>query len=77
LSGTEEKCWRMHAAARYDVQLLYFIFDKKPDEFDLSFTRLCVSTGYFYISGRQKTCAHQNDIVWTLFDPVSTTFIHF
>jgi hypothetical protein len=28
-------------------------------------------------SGRQKTCAHQNDIVWTLFDPVSTTFIHF
>jgi hypothetical protein len=28
-------------------------------------------------SGRRKTCAHQNDIVWTLFDPVSTTFIHF
>jgi hypothetical protein len=37
------------AAARYDVQLLYFNFDKKPDEFDLSFTRsLCVSKGYFY-----------------------------
>jgi hypothetical protein len=28
-------------------------------------------------SGRQKTCSHQNDIVWTLFDPLSTTFIHF
>jgi hypothetical protein len=28
-------------------------------------------------SGRWKTCAHQNDIVWTLFDPESTTFIHF
>jgi hypothetical protein len=27
-------------------------------------------------SGRQKTCAHQNDIVWTLFDPLSTLFIH-
>ena len=36
------------AVARFDVQLLYFIFDKKPDEFDLSFTRLCVSKGYFY-----------------------------
>jgi hypothetical protein len=30
-----------------------------------------------YPSGRRKTCAHQNDIVWTLFDPASTTFIHF
>jgi hypothetical protein len=28
-------------------------------------------------SGRRKTCSHQNDIVWTLFDPLSTTFIHF
>jgi hypothetical protein len=28
-------------------------------------------------SGRQKTWAHQNDIVWTLFDLSSTTFIHF
>jgi hypothetical protein len=28
-------------------------------------------------SGRQKTCSHQKDIVWTLFDPLSTTFIHF
>jgi hypothetical protein len=28
-------------------------------------------------SGRQKTFAHQNDIVWTPFDPVLTTFIHF
>jgi hypothetical protein len=28
-------------------------------------------------SGRRKTLAHQNDIAWTLFDPVSTTFIHF
>jgi hypothetical protein len=36
------------AVARYNVQLLYFIFDKKPDEFDLSFTRLCVSKSYFY-----------------------------
>jgi hypothetical protein len=27
-------------------------------------------------SGRQKTSAHQNDIVWTLFDPLSTIFIH-
>jgi hypothetical protein len=36
------------AAARFDVQLLYFIFDKKPDEFNLSFTKLCVSKGYLY-----------------------------
>jgi hypothetical protein len=28
-------------------------------------------------SGRRKTCSDQNDIVWTLFDPLSTTFIHF
>jgi hypothetical protein len=28
-------------------------------------------------SGRRKTCSHQNDIVWTLFDLLSTTFIHF
>jgi hypothetical protein len=28
-------------------------------------------------SGRQKTMAHQNDIVWTLFDLISTTFSHF
>jgi hypothetical protein len=26
-------------------------------------------------SGRQKTLAHQNYIVWTLFDQLSTTFI--
>ena len=36
------------AVARFNVQLLYFIFNKKPDEFNLSFTRLCVSKGYFY-----------------------------
>jgi hypothetical protein len=30
-----------------------------------------------YASGRRKTCSHQNDIVWTLSDPLSTTFIHF
>jgi hypothetical protein len=34
------------AAARYDVQLWYFIFNKKPDEFDLSFTKLCVTEGF-------------------------------
>jgi hypothetical protein len=27
-------------------------------------------------SGWWKTCAHQNDIVWTLFDLLSTIFIH-
>jgi hypothetical protein len=31
----------------------------------------------FWSSGRQKTLAHQNDIVWTLFDQLSTTFILF
>jgi hypothetical protein len=34
-------------------------------------------TGILFSSGRRKTCSHQNDIVWTLFDPLSTTFIHF
>jgi hypothetical protein len=34
-------------------------------------------TSFLSSSGRQKTCSHQNDIVWTLFDPLSTTFIHF
>jgi hypothetical protein len=36
------------AVARYNVQLLYFIFEKKTDEFNLSFTTLGVSKGYFY-----------------------------
>jgi hypothetical protein len=27
-------------------------------------------------SGRRKTFVHQNNIVWTLFDSVSTIFIH-
>jgi hypothetical protein len=37
------------AAARFDVELLYFIFNKKPNEFNLSFTRMSVSKGYFYV----------------------------
>jgi hypothetical protein len=37
-----------NAAARFTVQLLYFIFNRKPDELNLSFTKLCVSKGYFY-----------------------------
>jgi hypothetical protein len=35
--------------ARFDVELLYFIFNKKPDELKLSFTRMCISKGYFYV----------------------------
>jgi hypothetical protein len=34
-------------------------------------------TEFVISSGRRKNLAHQNDIVWTLFDPLSTTFIHF
>jgi hypothetical protein len=37
------------AVARFDVQFLYFIFNKKPDEFNLSFTTLCISKGYYYV----------------------------
>ncbi len=36
------------AVARFDVELLYFIFNQKPNEFNLSFTRMCISKGYFY-----------------------------
>jgi hypothetical protein len=37
------------AAARFDVELMNFIFNKKPNEFNLSFTRMCISKGYFYV----------------------------
>jgi hypothetical protein len=43
----------------------------------LSLTQLDVNVHHPTTSGRRKTCSHQNDIVWTLFDPLSTTFIHF
>jgi hypothetical protein len=36
------------AAARFNVELLYFIFNQKPNEFNLSFTTMCISKGYFY-----------------------------
>jgi hypothetical protein len=36
------------AAARFDVELLYFSFNQKPNEFNLSFTRMCISKGNFY-----------------------------
>jgi hypothetical protein len=36
-------------AARFDVELLYFIFKKKPNEVNLSFTRMCIFKGYFYV----------------------------
>jgi hypothetical protein len=41
-------------AARFDVELLYFIFNKKPNEFNLSFTRMSVSKGYFYVQNWWK-----------------------
>jgi hypothetical protein len=34
------------AAARTDLDVLLFLLKKKPNEFDLSFTRMCASKGY-------------------------------
>ncbi len=37
------------AAARFDVELLYFILKRKPKELILSFIRMCISNGYIEI----------------------------
>jgi hypothetical protein len=37
------------AAARFDVELLYFILKRKPKEFILSLTRMCISNGYIEV----------------------------
>jgi hypothetical protein len=37
------------AVARSDLQLLDFIFNKKPNEFNLSFTRMCIAKGYIEV----------------------------
>jgi hypothetical protein len=49
---------------------------KMQQAINFHFTSALKSCGW-YSSGRRKTWAHQNDIVWTLFDLSSTTFIHF
>jgi hypothetical protein len=34
------------AVARTDLELFNFIFNKKPNDFNLSFTTMCVAKGY-------------------------------
>jgi hypothetical protein len=36
-------------AARFDAELLNFILKRKPKEFNLSFTRMCISNGYIEV----------------------------
>jgi hypothetical protein len=42
------------AVARFNVELLYFIFNQKPNEFNLSFTTMCISKDYFYALNWRK-----------------------
>jgi hypothetical protein len=37
------------AVARTDLELLDFILNKKPNEFNLSFTRMCIAKGYIEV----------------------------
>jgi hypothetical protein len=37
------------AAASFDVELLNFILKRKPKEFNLSFTRMCISNGFIEV----------------------------
>jgi hypothetical protein len=37
------------AAARTNLDLLFFILTKKPNEFNLSFTRMCVRKGFIEV----------------------------
>jgi hypothetical protein len=35
--------------ARTDLELLDFIFNKKPNEFNFSFTRMCIAEGHIEV----------------------------
>jgi hypothetical protein len=37
------------AVARFNVELLYFTLKRKPKEFNLSLTRMCISNGYIEV----------------------------
>jgi hypothetical protein len=37
------------AVARINMGLLDFMFNKKPNEFNLSFTRMCIAKGYIEV----------------------------
>jgi hypothetical protein len=37
------------AVARNDLELLHFLLKKKPNQFDLSFTRMCVREGFIKV----------------------------
>jgi hypothetical protein len=37
------------AVARTDLELLDFLLNKKPNEFNLNFARMCVANGYIEV----------------------------
>jgi hypothetical protein len=39
----------VHAVARNDWELLDFLLDKKPSQFDLRFTRMCIREGFIKV----------------------------
>jgi hypothetical protein len=39
----------VHAVARNDCELLDFLLNKKPSQFDLRFTRMCIREGFIEV----------------------------
>ncbi len=54
LAHSNNLCWYSRkmledAVARTNLELLDFILNKKPNEFNLSFTRMCIAKGYIEV----------------------------